>query len=135
MSQFPPTSPVAAAAGLDPDRLGRLVADGLMPMDDGELFLEVVRQEQLTHEDGRLKVASRETRQGFGLRAVSGERVGLVTSGFWSFTLNRSVALAYLRADLAGPGNKVEVEVFGDLVPATVGKEPLYDPENARLQG
>lgn len=77
MSQFPPTSPVAAAAGLDPDRLGRLVADGLMPMDDGELFLEVVRQEQLTHEDGRLKVASRETRQGFGLRAVSGERVGL----------------------------------------------------------
>lgn len=65
----------------------------------------------------------------------AGERVGLVTSGFWSFTLNRSVALAYLRADLAGPGSKVEVEVFGERVPATVGKEPLYDPENARLRG
>ena len=63
-----------------------------------------------------------------------GERVGLVTSGFWSFTLERSVALAYLRSDLAAPGSNVEVEIFGGRVPATVGTEPLYDPENARLR-
>ena len=62
------------------------------------------------------------------------ERVGLVTSGFWSFTLERSVALAYLRSDLAAPGSSVEVEIFGGRVPATVCTEPLYDPENARLR-
>ncbi len=63
-----------------------------------------------------------------------GERVGLVTSGFWSFTLDRSVALAYVRADLAAPGSSVDVEIYGRLVPATVGREPLYDPDNARLR-
>ena len=60
--------------------------------------------------------------------------MGLVTSGFWSFTLERSVALAYVRADLARPGSRVEVEAYGRLVPATVGREPLHDPENARLK-
>jgi dimethylglycine dehydrogenase len=62
------------------------------------------------------------------------DRVGLVTSGFWSFTLERSVALAYLRADLAAPGNEVEIEIYGSRVGATVGREPLYDPGNARLR-
>ena len=64
----------------------------------------------------------------------SGERVGLATSGFWSFTLGKSVALAYLRADLAEPGSRVGIEIYGDLIPATVAREPLYDPDNARLR-
>ena len=37
---------------------------------------------------------------------LRGENVGLVTSGGWSFTLNKSVALAYVRRDLATPGNE-----------------------------
>jgi dimethylglycine dehydrogenase len=60
------------------------------------------------------------------------ENVGLVTSGGWSVTLNKSVALAYVRSDLATPGTKLEIEVFGERRAATVGREPLYDPENAR---
>jgi TldD protein len=72
-------SAIAAAAGLEPGRLGAIVQDGLLAMDDGELFLERVRGEQLTFEDGRLKAAGSEAREGFGLRAVSGERVGLAT--------------------------------------------------------
>jgi dimethylglycine dehydrogenase len=63
------------------------------------------------------------------------ENVGLVTSGGWSFTLNKSVALAYVRRDLATPGKKLEVEVYGERRTATVGREPLYDPENARPRG
>jgi dimethylglycine dehydrogenase len=61
---------------------------------------------------------------------LRGENVGLVTSGGWSFTLNKSVALAYVRSDLATPGSK-EIEIFGERRIATVGREPLYDPENA----
>ena len=79
MSQPSTISPVAAGAGLDLERLGRLTAEALLAMDDGELFLERRHEEQLTFEDGRLRVADRELRQGFGLRAVAGERVGLAT--------------------------------------------------------
>jgi len=65
---------------------------------------------------------------------LRGENVGLVTSGGWSFALNKSVALAYVRSDLATPGTKLEIEMFGERRTATVGREPLYDPENARLR-
>jgi dimethylglycine dehydrogenase len=60
--------------------------------------------------------------------------VGLTTSGVWSHTLKQSVALAYVRADLAVPGTPLQVEVLGQLRRATVQAEPLYDPSNARLR-
>lgn len=60
--------------------------------------------------------------------------VGLATSGGWSPTLERSVALAYVRTDLAAPGTRLEVEIFGERRAATVGREPLYDPQNLRLR-
>jgi len=68
-----------AATAFDPfatmiareDALSRLRAatDGA---DDGELFLERREGESLVFDDGRLRSASHDTRQGFGLRAVSG---------------------------------------------------------------
>ncbi len=64
----------------------------------------------------------------------NGARVGLVTSGGWSFDRSRSVALAYLRADLARAGTRVAVDVYGAMRDATVTTEPLYDPTNARLR-
>ena len=65
---------------------------------------------------------------------VGEERVGLVTSGGYGPTIQASLALAYLRPHFATPGTKVEVEIFGVRRAATVGREPLYDPENARLR-
>jgi dimethylglycine dehydrogenase len=65
---------------------------------------------------------------------LGGRNVGLVTSGGWSFTLNKSVALAYVHTDLASPGTKLEIEIFGERRAATVGREPLYDPENKRVR-
>ena len=62
--------------GLDPDRVETLVGDALKGADDGELFLEYVRSEGFAWDDGRLKSASFDTSQGFGLRAVSGEQQG-----------------------------------------------------------
>ena len=60
--------------------------------------------------------------------------VGLTTSGVWSHTLNKSVALAYVRADKAAPGTKLQVNVLGQMRNATVHAEPLYDPKNQRLR-
>lgn len=60
--------------------------------------------------------------------------VGLVTSGGYGYRLGRSIALAYLRTDLAVPGKVLEVEILGERHRAVVGREPLYDPGNTRLR-
>jgi dimethylglycine dehydrogenase len=57
-----------------------------------------------------------------------------VTSGGYGYRLNQSIALAYVRADLAASGTELEVEILGSRRRAIVGREPLYDPENARLR-
>lgn len=56
------------------------VADALHGMDDGELYLEHTQSEAMTWDDGRLRSASSDTMQGFGLRAVSGEATGYAHS-------------------------------------------------------
>jgi len=55
-----------------------------------------------------------------------GEEVGVVTSGSLSPCLDRGVGMAYLRADLAKPGVRIEVDVRGKRRPARVEKRPLY---------
>jgi TldD protein len=62
--------------GMEPRRIGRLVAESLAGMDDGELYLEYSQSESLALDDGRIKSASFDTTQGFGLRAVAGEAAG-----------------------------------------------------------
>jgi TldD protein len=63
-------------AGLDRTRVSAILDDAQAGADDGELFLEYRQSEGLAFDDGRLKSASFDTAQGFGLRAVSGEAVG-----------------------------------------------------------
>jgi TldD protein len=74
------TEPVLSSlidrAGLDRGAVGRLVSSGLTGADDGELFLEYRQAEALVFDNGRLKQATYDTAQGFGLRAVKGEAVG-----------------------------------------------------------
>ena len=64
---------------------------------------------------------------------VEGALVGRVTSGGYGYTVERSIAYAYLPASWSAPGTEVEVEVFGDWVAAEVAVEPLYDPGGERL--
>jgi 4-methylaminobutanoate oxidase (formaldehyde-forming) len=66
---------------------------------------------------------------------AGGRVVGRVTSGGYGYTVERSIAYAYLPADLAGPGAPVAVEVSGDWVAGTVAAEPLWDPKGARIRG
>ncbi len=65
-----------ARAGLDRARVNTLIARGLEGADDGELFLEYRQSEVLVFDNGRLKQATYDTTQGFGLRAVKDESVG-----------------------------------------------------------
>ena len=59
--------------GMDRLRVEGLVSDALSGMDDGELFLEYLQSENLSFDDSRLRSASFNTTQGFGLRSVLGE--------------------------------------------------------------
>ena len=70
-----------SSTGLDPDVARTITAEALAGSDDGELFLEYRQSESLVFDNGRLKSASFDTSQGFGLRAVAGELVGYAHSG------------------------------------------------------
>jgi len=63
-------------AGLVRSDVQAIVDRALAGSDDGELFLEFCRSESFSFDDGRLKAASFDTTQGFGLRAVAGEATG-----------------------------------------------------------
>jgi glycine cleavage system T protein len=66
---------------------------------------------------------------------VEGEAVGRVTSGGYGYTVERSIAYAYVPAEHAEPGRAVEVEIFGEWVAGAVAPEPLFDPAGERLGG
>ncbi|MSU47194.1 MAG: FAD-dependent oxidoreductase [Lacunisphaera sp.] len=63
-----------------------------------------------------------------------GNVIGYVTSANHGYTVGRSIAYGYLPAACAAEGTKVEIYYFGRRHPATVAKEPLFDPQNQRLR-
>ena len=64
---------------------------------------------------------------------VGGEIVGRVTSGGYGYTVARSIAYAYLPAEVA-EGTAVEIDIFGEWVGGAVAREPLFDPQGARIR-
>jgi TldD protein len=66
--------------GMDRDKVERIVGEALAGMDDGELYLEWSQSEALTLDDGRIKSASFDQSQGFGLRGLAGEACGFAHS-------------------------------------------------------
>jgi len=67
-------------ADLDRETALSVLRDAVAGADDGELFLERRRSEALVFDDGRLKTASYDAAEGFGLRAVRGEVAGYAHS-------------------------------------------------------
>jgi 4-methylaminobutanoate oxidase (formaldehyde-forming) len=65
---------------------------------------------------------------------VGGELAGRVTSGGFGYSVERSIAYAYLPSEVAVPETAVEVEIFGRWVPGSVAAEPLFDPKGERIR-
>ncbi|WP_152627656.1 GcvT family protein [Streptacidiphilus melanogenes] len=65
---------------------------------------------------------------------AEGAPVGYVTSAAYGYTIGKSIAYAWLPASLAAPGTRVGIEYFGEVLPAVVAKEPLFDPGMARIR-
>ena len=62
--------------GMDRTRVEDQVSEALKGSDDGELYMEYAQSESFVFDDGRLKNASFDTCQGFGLRTVADEATG-----------------------------------------------------------
>ena len=75
-----PTTSLLDRANLDRNSARQQVARALDGADDGELFLEYSQTEALMFDNGRLKQATYDTSQGFGLRAVKDDAVGYAHS-------------------------------------------------------
>jgi TldD protein len=100
----------------------KLVREALAGTDDGELFLEYHQSEGFVWDDGKLKNASYNTSQGFGLRAVAGEATGYAHAA----TLNQQ---ALQRA--ADSVKAVREGYSGTLAAAPIGtNRQLYDEQN-----
>ncbi len=72
----PPKDLFFSTTEMNRERVQHIVDDSLAGTDDGELFLEYARSESFSFDDGRLRAATYDTTQGFGLRAVAGEATG-----------------------------------------------------------
>ena len=64
----------------------------------------------------------------------NGEMVGRATAGGYGWRVGKSLALGFVKPELAEAGTELEIDVLGDMKPAKVIPESPYDPGNARLR-
>ncbi len=135
VSVSPP--PILQTAGVDPERARSILAEALAGADDGELFLERSESEALVFDDGRLKSASWDAAEGFGLRVVAGETAGFAHANEISeAALKRaadSAALArrgYAGAAAAAPA-ATNQKLYGEVDPLA---SPAFGDKIALLQ-
>jgi dimethylglycine dehydrogenase len=64
-----------------------------------------------------------------------GKVVGFCTSGGYAHYSQKSVALGFLPVDLIEEGRNVEIEILGEMRPATLITTPLFDADGARMRG
>jgi len=66
---------------------------------------------------------------------LDGAVVGFCTSGGYSHYAQKSVAMGFVPTEKAADGLRVEIEILGDMRPARLITEALFDPERKRLLG
>ena len=144
-------------AGLDRSKVSRTIRHGLEGADDGELFLEYRQSEALVFDNGRLKQATYDTAQGFGLRAVKDEAVGYAHasdlpeqalaraaeavravkggySGTYADTPGRTNRKLYGDDNpLAAPGFEAKVKLLADIDAYARAKDPRVRQVSATL--
>src|SRR5258708_30685370 len=91
---------ILEASEVDPSVAADVLGQALAGADDGEIFLEQSHSEMFVFDDNRLKSASYDSTEGFGLRVVAGETAGYAHSS--------EISEAALRraADSAAPAKR-----------------------------
>ena len=65
---------------------------------------------------------------------LDGEAIGYVTSGGFGPACEKHIALGYVNCDAYRPGGQYSVEILGQLRPAELQTEPLYDPSGSKMR-
>jgi dimethylglycine dehydrogenase len=65
---------------------------------------------------------------------AKGHMVGRATSGFYGHVLKKSLAIGYVKSELAEAGTQLAIEILGERREATVLVDSPYDPENRELR-
>jgi aminomethyltransferase len=105
--------------------LGRVVALGKASDFPGRSALAAAPPPQRTLV-GVVAEGRRILRPDTALADPSGAAAGVVTSGAWSPTLERSIAMAYVAPSLSAPGTALVADVRGTGVAASVTALPFY---------
>ena len=145
---FSATTSLLDRAGLDRSAVRSELTRGLSGADDGELFLEYRQSEMLAFDNSKLKQATYDTAQGFGLRAVKGDAVGYAHSsdvsvpaliraadavhavrGGYSGSFAAAPARTNVRLygdenPLDAPGFEAKVKLLGEIDAYVRGKDP-----------
>lgn len=66
---------------------------------------------------------------------IGGEVQGFCTSGGFSHHAGKSIAMALIPRPLAAEGLQAEIEILGQMRPAVMLTEPLFDQDGARTRG
>ena len=90
-----------------------------------EALTEIKHNGQQRQRIGLLIDGKRVGREGYAVLA-NGQEVGMITSGTFSPTLQRPIAMAYVEQQFAELGQILEVDIRGTSVPATVSNLPFY---------
>ncbi len=68
------------------------------------------------------------------LFAPAGPMIGRTTSGYYGHTLQKSLAIGYVKPEFAAVGTELQIEILGERKRATVLPDSPYDPENRELR-
>ena len=63
-----------------------------------------------------------------------GTPLGQVTSGTYGYTVEKSLALGYIKTEHATPGTEVDIAILGQPHGARILHEPPFDPTGQRLR-
>jgi len=121
---------------------GHELSEEIDPFSAGLGFAVKLDKDQLTGKEALQKAKANLTRKRIGLELegrriaregakvlYEGNEVGEVTSGTFSPTLEKPIAMAYVEKSLAKPGTTFEVEIRGKTHPAYAVKLPFYRRE------
>ena len=65
---------------------------------------------------------------------IGNEVVGRIKSGGQGYSIGKAIGYAYLPAQHAAPGTKLEVEFFGQWISGQISATPLYDPAGVKIK-
>jgi len=66
---------------------------------------------------------------------LDGKVVGWITSGGYGHSVQKSLAMGYVPKELVSAAGQFEIEIIGERRPATLLKEPAFDPSGSKMRG